>query len=317
VRFRTRDRWVLAISTHDMASAEALLSAAGTSPSQRTLSVPLASVASQSAGGVPAAVIGISLLSPVLLFMAAVLSVGLADVAKGLSTVNTIGMSMLTAITLLIGLAIALITSSLRRREAVVGSDGVTLRQGRRATFVPYARMAGVEAYARGVRLRRTDGSLVLLATCRHTDPPLEGALSPSVAATEGARCQQVLLDRIARAARVSRRASADLQTLDRRGRSLAAWRDEVQAMARVKTDYRSTGLSSADLADVVEDVVVSPERRLGAALALAGTDDPTARRRVRVAIDTCADDALRAALEQAAEAELEEETAGRVLLRR
>jgi hypothetical protein len=300
VRFRLRDRTVLAVTAPDVPTAEALLAAAGVGAEQRILSVPLASLASQSAGGVPIAVAGIVLLSPVLLFMAAVLSLGLRDVLSQPSLAGMIAMTGFAVFAAVLAVAMAAIVGSLRQREAVVGADGVTLRQGRRRTFVPYARMVGVAPYARGVRLQRADGPPVLLATARHSDASLDGPLA-AADTSDAALRQRVLVDRIGRAARASRRGSADLHELDRRGRSIAEWRVDVQALARAKTDYRSTGLTSADLADVVEDVVAPPEPK----------------QRVRVVIETCADEELRAALEQSAEAELEEEIAQRVLLRR
>jgi hypothetical protein len=55
----------------------------------------------------------------------------------------------------------------------------------------------------------------------------------------------------------------------------------------------------------------------VAAAIALSSKGDPEARRRVRVAVEACADQDLRAALEHAAEGEIEEAELGRVTKRR
>ena len=71
--------------------------------------------------------------------------------------------------------------------------------------------------------------------------------------------------------------------------------------------------MTPEDLLRVAEDPTVSPEQRLGAVMALAPRDNPAALARVRVAIDACANEALRDALEAAAAGTLDAATTGRV----
>jgi hypothetical protein len=66
----------------------------------------------------------------------------------------------------------------------------------------------------------------------------------------------------------------------------------------------------------ILEARDASTERRVGAALALSATPDAELRRRVRVVIDTCADEELRAAIEEAAEGAPDEQSFERALTR-
>jgi hypothetical protein len=104
---------------------------------------------------------------------------------------------------------------------------------------------------------------------------------------------------------------------LDRGERSFTEWRASLRALiTRPSGGYRQSALDPDHLASVLWSRDLAPERRLGAALALAATDDPAARQRVRVVIDTCADEALRSAVERAAEGELDDAELGRALER-
>ena len=96
----------------------------------------------------------------------------------------------------------------------------------------------------------------------------------------------------------------------------METWRVEVGALAGRDGNFRTASLTTADLADVVEDVEAPAERRIAAAMAVADSGDSAAQQRMRIAIDTCANDELRVALERAAEAELEEDDLDRVIHR-
>jgi hypothetical protein len=104
---------------------------------------------------------------------------------------------------------------------------------------------------------------------------------------------------------------------LDRGGRTVAEWRAALRSLVtRPSGSYRHSALDPEHLASALWSRDLTVERRLGAAMALAATDDPAARQRVRVFIDTCADDALRDAVERAAEGELDDAGLRRALLR-
>jgi hypothetical protein len=77
---------------------------------------------------------------------------------------------------------------------------------------------------------------------------------------------------------------------------------------------YRLASLSDQQLADVVATPAIPRERRIGAALALAGSDRPDIAAQLRVAADCCADPNLEAAIEDAAASVLDERRLARAL---
>lgn len=177
----------------------------------------------------------------------------------------------------------------LRRREVTVGDDGVAIRGIVRTRFVPYATLSRVTKDDEGVRLHEKNGGDELL-------PPAPGG--------------DALFERIHEA--MARRSGNEmpegaLELLDRNGRSVEAWRAELRRLAARGESYRETALAAERLAEVVGDPDATPERRIGAAVVLAGTSDAGVRRRVRIAIDACADGDMRIALERAAEGEISE----------
>ena len=314
VRVRLSDGRVLAVEAPDGASAEALLAAAGVGPGQRVLTVPLSSTASLTRGGVPMNVLGIALLSPFVLSFVSVTSIGVVDMLANPSGAGIMALLFMLMIVAAGAVGIAKLVDGLRLGRAIVGVDGVTVKRGLRSTFIPYTSITRVEPSARGVLLHQHDGPPVELATWRRGEPALAPGAAPSKGDSEGERRQRVLIDRIERASRASRRSSTDLAMLDRSGRSIESWRDEVSSLAGRDGSFRVASLTTADLADVVEDVEAPAERRIAATMAVADSGDTAAKQRMRIAIDTCANDELRVALERAAEAELEEDDLERVI---
>ncbi|WP_437738406.1 hypothetical protein [Sorangium sp. So ce1335] len=199
-------------------------------------------------------------------------------------------------------------------RSALVGTDGVTIQGIATRRLIPITQLAGARADARGVWLDHVDGTSTLLPTvarmtARHGAAPLAhlGADTRVLLA----RVQEVL------ASRGRAGASARLGALDRKGRSFEDWRGALGGLARGGAgggSYRDTALEVDDLARVLEDGAAPAERRIAAAVALAGSGDPALKRRVRIAAGACADQALRDAIERAAEEELEERDVDRVL---
>ncbi|XYI03772.1 hypothetical protein ACMHYB_29995 [Sorangium sp. So ce1128] len=194
-------------------------------------------------------------------------------------------------------------------RAALVGTDGVSLRSFRARRFVPYASVAAVRADGRGVWLDQRSGPPLLLATV----PRLSRRLLASM--PRGARlgaATEVLFHRLNEAMAVaapSDASAARFADLDRRGRPIDAWRRALEALVRGATgvaQYRRASVTEDDIARVLEDVAAPPERRIAAAVALTASDDPAVRGRVRIAASACANEALRHALEKAAEGELE-----------
>ena len=181
--------------------------------------------------------------------------------------------------------------------EVIVGADGVLVRQGSAARFVPFHRVAKVDiapaAPGGPVIFRLTDGSAVEARARWMSDD-----------------------DREALAARISdaRRAWAEgeagegaLARVERRGRSAAAWREAMREVTAAD-GYRESGVTREALVEVVESPSVTVERRMGAALALSGTDDDELRHRVRIAAEACADERVRVALALAADGALDDD---------
>jgi hypothetical protein len=176
-----------------------------------------------------------------------------------------------------------------RRRRVTVGADGIELHGYWRKRFVPWAKVDRVVASDEGgAVLHLVDGS-------RHALAPAPGGES--------------LLARIrdARLAWTQREGAGELEALDRGERSGDAWREHLQAMAEKREGYRESRLEVDQLAAVVGDSGSPPDRRVGAALMLGKMDDG-ARERVRIAIDACAEDDMKAALASALEGEIAED---------
>jgi hypothetical protein len=92
-------------------------------------------------------------------------------------------------------------------------------------------------------------------------------------------------------------------ERLDRGDRSTEDWLEALKGLAR--SEYRQEPVRIADLEQLLEDAAVAPRQRIAAAIALSDDDDGKAR--VRFAAEASADESLRAALEAAAEGEIDE----------
>jgi hypothetical protein len=324
---------------------EALLRAARVSVVDRVLRVPLRSLASSQRFGEVMGAATMALLLPfvfvggggLIWFVVMYLLHGSpVDDPRGLATL----VSLLVALTTLSVVGVRSIARYLRRREVIVGTDGVALEGFGKRRFVSYSRVRRVARDPRGVRLYLNDGVSVLLPTLADANAPLpvtagvDATFDPTSAPRGIPRGvsvdelyrkdlarREALFERIeqAMAARGQSRVSqVQLAQLDRQRRSLPAWRKDLRALLAVEgSGYRGAALGSDQLAEVVEDAGAPAERRVAAAIALSSKGDPEARRRVRVAVEACADHDLRAALEHAAEGEIEEAELGRVVKRR
>ena len=324
---------------------ESLLRAARVSVVDRVLRVPLRSLASSQRFGEVMGVASMALLLPfvfaggggLIWFVVMYLLHGSPiDDPRGL----TILVSMLLALSVLSVVGVRFLARFLRRREVIVGTDGVALEGFGKRRFVSYSRVRRVARDPRGVRLYLNDGVSVLLPTLTESNAPLpvtpgvDAPLDPAsvkrgiprgvpvddLYRKDLAR-REALFERIEQAMQArgqSRVSQVQLAQLDRQRRTLPAWRKDLRALLAVEgSGYRGAALGSDQLAEVVEDAGAPAERRVAAAIALSSKGDPEARRRVRVAVEACADQDLRAALEHAAEGELEEAELSRVVKQR
>ncbi len=213
---------------------------------------------------------------------------------------------------ILVGLVLAIVGTErvvvrLGFPRVVVGTDGIRILALRRR-FVPYERIAGVElvtaTYVHGapsIRVVLHDGSALALPTIAAPRERVEG-----------------LAQRIRDAAQAHARGSAQkLDSLGRAGRTVTAWRTDIERLALAPPGFRDHALGVDDFDRVLGDAAAPPDQRIGAALALRAIDPAAAAPRIRIAADTSADDALREALASAAEGDIDESLVDRASQRR
>jgi len=311
---------VVVVKVPSAAAADRLLRAAGVTAAERVLRVPLTSAASQIPGGSIFGGLLLALLGAGLFFAFALLAFGAREMISNLDAGRIGAFSIFVLLASLLGSAVYAISSALRRREAVVGTDGIAYRKTFDTEFISYGSLASVETDTRGVRLVRKGGRKVLLATRRAGERPLPLAPPTTPPRSPAEAQRRVLIERIAAA--MAAGSAPELpqlakDRLDRQGRSTAAWRDDLDRLLSPADDYRHARISPEDLGAVIEDPTAPAERRVAAAVALSTREGAEARRRVRIAVQACADEDLRAALEAAAEGEIEEVRLGRAMARR
>jgi hypothetical protein len=189
-----------------------------------------------------------------------------------------------------LAVAAAMIAASplLLGEVAITGTDGITVRGVAGSRFIPFEGISSA-SYDRGaVRLERRGGADVVLPAKAEPGELLAARVTEALERA-GARV-----------------AEAKLAQLDRRDETIAAWRARVAAQ-HASSGYRDLGIDKDEILEVLDDPTCSPERRIAAALALSGDEDDRTVKRLRVAVDACANEELRAALELAAEGELDE----------
>jgi hypothetical protein len=282
---------LVAFWVRDPALARQALEAAGVSASQHVLRMRLSSAASLRWGGRVFALTAVAALSMCGLFNSLSLFLQSLEGAM-LGDLQGAGMVLVSGpVVLLVIAAIYKAVQYLLPPVVTVGTDGVSVRGLGHQAFVPLASIRVVERNDAGVSLCLKDGGSVELPTV-----------------TQGDHVRDAIYDRIVE---VMERGSsplsqAKLDLLDRNGKRFDVWRDELYDLGRA-AGYRHVVLERDELVTVLGDAKSSPERRVAAALALSRAPDGEARRHVRIAAETCANEHLRIAIERAAEGELEE----------
>jgi hypothetical protein len=298
------------------AEAEALLDVTGLSAAARVARFPLASAASRRRGMSILVGVGVSALVPIALFAMVLCVLVLYEVihawvAWGKAPLDDLPAWLIAQLPIAVVASIGAVVLGryLRRQEVLVGTDGIVVLEPFRRRTIPHDTILGVERHAWGVLLRLAGGrSQLLPVRARPLGPLPEGDAptgDPGVDADLEHRA--TLLRRIEEARSVggSSAGARVLDVLDRRGRSSGAWLAELRALLRRDPDYRSAAVLRDELADVAADPRAHAERRVAAMVALSRVNDVETRRRVRLAVDACADMELRAALEEAAEGEI------------
>jgi hypothetical protein len=305
------------VNVDDRDEAETLLAWAGVRAAERVARFPLRNRASNVACGELTAVLALVILSP-LLFEAIAMIFALFSIARKAST-NPMAMGewalVVSGATAAFGVVVRWLVQSLAQRELVVGTDGVRI-SGSGGRFIPYSEIDRVEPDANGVALVLRGEKKLILPTMRDAMQPMVEVPYATLVHTKDMARRDAVIARIqeameARGEGASAAAAFDASVLDRNGRELSAWREELRTIAQtVRGAYRTSGDVRDRLIGVVEDGTQPAGRRIAAAVALEG--DEEARKRVRIAVDACADKELRAALEAAAEGEADERVLSR-----
>ncbi|MEJ7734744.1 MAG: hypothetical protein WKG00_36815 [Polyangiaceae bacterium] len=281
---RMKDGDLVSVRVEDAAAADALLRAAGVSPERMALRIRLPSRAEQQIAGRATAVVQ-------LLALAIFALPCLAGMAWLIDAMVHSGETRLGILLGVVGFAVAIsglllyrIVAFLASPSVVVGTDGIAIQRGRWRRYLPYRLVVAVETYPRGVRVRTRDGKAILLptwtsASARAARPAATDADRRAAELDEARR--EVLHERIrgAMASGGGDLAHAELALLDRAGRSLERWREDLGRLLEGAT-YRGVGLDHDSLEQVVSDPGAAPCRRVAAAFALSRTDDRALRER-------------------------------------
>lgn len=198
-------------------------------------------------------------------------------------------------------LTMLLIVRRTQPREIIVGSDGLRIRGAFADRWIPHSHIRAIDENPRvlSIDVGEVDGPRRRIEVAKG---------DPSVVMAVAGRL------RLAIALGSNGAGGASIGAdLDPAGKSFTEWKDKLQALL-LDAGYRKSTVRHEELYAVVDDPDLPPGQRLGAALALRMAQHPEARERIRVAADACADDAMRCALEEAAEGELGERTLRRVL---
>jgi hypothetical protein len=304
VRLRTKRGELVSIAFQRPEEGEAILRAVGHDAHQRVLEVPLASLASRFLMVTPFVWSLVALSIPGTLASPLLLAFAVDDLLVRHGHVGD-GIVALVWVLIQIGL-VASCVRLLRRRAVTVGTDGISFRRFLLTRFYPYSAVAAVELAPAGVSIALRSGRRVSLRTRAGWRPG---------APDEHARA---LLERIGTAQRAAASAvdmHAKIQLLERRGRSLAGWREHLSTLVG-KAGYRTGAVTSAELSAVIADPSLPAEHRVAAAVALTVAEPAEASARIRIAAAASADQDLRDALVHAAEGEIDEARLDRLRVR-
>lgn len=184
--------------------------------------------------------------------------------------------------------------------EITVGTDGLAYQRGPFRRFIPLSEIKEVRSSDVTLYIHLRDGRVKKIRSLTGADPgraySLELRVREAIAASRGEH------------------AEGQLELLERHGRSVSDWTVALAGLTRAGSSYRVVGLSADDLDAIVASPDVTPERRIGAALALQGAGHPSARDRIRVAAAQCASPRLRVALERVGEGAVDVEAIAEAL---
>jgi len=198
----------------------------------------------------------------------------------------------LISLSCLVGLGLAIWYASFSVR---VGRDGIYLGRWRARRFIPATEIVSVQERL-AIRTRH-DGTRDI----EGLDLMLRAQGSVHISLRKRGEQAARIKDRIERLIHESRGdSSLHLDQLSRRGKSLAAWKQDLALLAK-NGGFRASTTSFDDLDAVLSDPTASLEHRLAAALALRSRADTHASARIRVAAEASAHPKVRVALAELA----------------
>jgi hypothetical protein len=299
VRVQTKRGEVLVASFARPELGEMLLRALGQDAQRRVLEVVVPPPASKMPGGTILVWLILICQLPSLIALPFVLMLSIAGRPEPLAGGAILASGLVQAA------LVVLSVRALGKRVVAIGTDGVVYRRFLRKRFHPYGAMDRVYRTQGGVALALRSGERVRIRTRGFW---ARGAADHTA---------EVLHERIevARRASSSEHVQSKLPLLERRGRPLADWRAHLAALVG-KAGYRTGAVTVGDLTAVLADTALPAEHRIAAALALAASEPTEAHTRTRIAAAACADADLRAALDEAAEGEVDEARLTRLMTR-
>lgn len=279
VVLRTKLGDTLSVDVGSQVTAETVLDTLGVHPDKRALEMPLGTALR-------------SILGAVVSFLPASCAASLIaiNLERMLKLPSPSAGFLLFALFSLFMIAIAKVRAA---PVVEVGTDGVAVRTTFSKYFLPFSKIRTATVGTHTIDLALSDGS----------NRPISAMTDPALLQTVADRINEG----IARA-QGPRDLSARLGMLDREGREFSVWLEQLRALAVGREDYRVSALTREELAQVLDDSLAPPERRIGAAYVLAQSDRATVTERVRVVVEKSANDAVSRALERAAEGTLDEE---------
>jgi hypothetical protein len=189
----------------------------------------------------------------------------------------------------------------LRRQMVTVGTDGVAVEGFWRRKVYPYRDIDSVQTGQGRIMLSVRDRPMVEMVSVRGTS----GLLWRIRAELEAFRDRQE-----------EPPPPFSLEQLERRDRSESEWIAALRKLTGSGQGYRSASADPDGLAGLVEDPTLSPEQRVGAALAASFCGDEGIIDRIMTSARTTADQDLRMTLEYAARGRLDRHALKRVKAR-
>lgn len=283
-----RDGRALSIRAEDAKKRQELLRALGVSAADRVLRVPIYS----RLGSIPTGELFAAVASVICFPLTAIAWTSLSTVTWEILRGNVSAGSFAALVLVLLAMAVTTLPSAalllaFRRRQAVVGTDGIAI-EGAWRRVIPFSEIVDVRLEDWGAALTLEEGKTVRLATGR-TD-----ALYPTPATDE----QKARARRLVERAKEALAEAGQSRGLDQKASWLAsdertpeAWRSHLEALGERVGDYRRPGISTEELLDIAKDPARTREQRAAAMFLIGKRRADVAA--ARLAVDACADPEL------------------------